>query len=139
MTQALRDEGLRLTHQRLEVIAEIAQTDEHPDVESIYLSVRSRVLTISLDTVYRTLTTLAHHGLVRRVATTGGPVRYDANVTRHHHFVCRRCGMIRDIVDPGLDAVRAPARTAAFGAVESVEVQLRGVCKLCATKGEHSE
>jgi Fur family transcriptional regulator, peroxide stress response regulator len=132
LTHALRDSGLRLTHQRLEVVREIAGTDEHPDVESIYGRVRERVPTISLDTVYRTLATLADRGLVVRVSSTIGPARYDANTSNHHHFVCTRCGMVRDVSDSGLDAVTAPPSTSAIGVVESVEVQLRGVCTECA-------
>ena len=131
-TQALRHSGLRLTHQRLEVVREIAGTDEHPDVESIYGRVRARVPTISLDTVYRTLATLADQGLVVRVSSATGPARYDANTKHHHHFTCTRCGMVRDISDSGLDAVKAPSSTSAIGVVESVEVQLRGVCSKCA-------
>ncbi len=135
MTRVLRDERLRLTHQRLEIIREMAGTDEHPDVERVYARVRTRVPTISLDTVYRTLATLACHGLVGRVAVTTGPVRYDANVARHHHFVCTRCGSVRDVFDPTLDAVRAPGSALALGVVESVDVQLRGACKECARRG----
>lgn len=134
LSQALRHAGFRLTHQRLEVVREIAQTDEHPDVESVYRAVRVRVPTISLDTVYRTLATLADLGLVTRVAASPGPTRYDANVAHHHHFVCTRCGMIRDVDDRELDAVRAPQSTAALGSVEAIEVQLRGVCTDCARK-----
>lgn len=134
MTTALRADGFRLTHQRLEVIREIAGTEEHPDVEAVYERVRRRVPTIALDTAYRTLSTLARHGLVQRVAATSGPVRYDGNLTRHHHFVCIRCGLVRDIVDPNLDAVRAPRSTSRLGVVESVEVQLKGVCKACQRK-----
>jgi Fur family peroxide stress response transcriptional regulator len=139
LSQALRDEGLRLTHQRLEVVREIAQTDQHPDVESVYRGVRARVPTISLDTVYRTLATLADLGLVTRVAATLGPTRYDANVAHHHHFVCTRCGLIRDVVDEQLDAVMAPHSASAFGTVESVEVQLRGVCIKCQRKERDHE
>lgn len=133
-SQALRDAGLRLTHQRFEVIREIAQADEHPDVERVYRAVRVRVPTISLDTVYRTLATLADLGLVTRVVVTAGPTRYDANATYHHHFVCTRCGLIRDVDDRELDAVRAPRSTASLGSVESIEVQLRGVCIDCRNK-----
>lgn len=133
LARALRGSGLRLTHQRLEVVREVARTDEHPDVESIYQGVRARVPTISLDTVYRTLATLTSLGLIRRVTATPGPTRYDANVTHHHHFVCTRCGLIRD-VDEELDAVRAPRGTASLGSVESIEVQLRGVCLECDEK-----
>ena len=95
---------------------------------------RERVPTISLDTVYRTVATLSDLGLVRRVVLTPGPARYDANASRHHHYVCTRCGLIRDVDDERLDAVRAPRGTASLGSVESVEVQLRGVCTACLSK-----
>ena len=134
LSRALRGSGLRLTHQRLEVIREVARSDEHPDVETLYRAVRERVPTISLDTVYRTVATLGDLDLVRRVVLTPGPARYDANASRHHHYVCARCGLIRDVDDEGLDAVRAPRGTASLGSVESVEVQLRGVCVECHQK-----
>lgn len=135
LAQALRDSGMRITHQRLEVVREIAATDEHPDVETIYRGVRGRVPTISLDTVYRTLGTLADAGLITRVTATAGPARFDANTDRHHHFVCTRCGLVRDVVDPGLDAVRAAKQTASLGTVESVDVHLRGICRSCQQGG----
>ncbi len=131
MKDGLRGRGMRLTHQRLEVVREIAATDEHPDVERIFQRVRTRVPTISLDTVYRTVGTLVELGYVARTMLTPGPARYDANLTHHHHFVCTRCGNARDIVDPGLDAIRVPENATGLGRVESVEVQLRGVCADC--------
>ena len=135
MRDALRGHGMRLTHQRLEVMREIAAADEHPDVERIFHKVRTRVPTISLDTVYRTIATLVELGCVIRVTLTPGRARYDANLTHHHHFVCTRCGIVRDIVDPSLDAVRAPSGTTRLGRVETVEVQLRGVCADCERRG----
>jgi len=133
LSQALRERGLRVTHQRLEVVRVIASTDEHPDVETVYRAVRERVPTISLDTVYRTLATLADGGLVRRVTATTGVARYDANTDRHHHFVCERCGLIRDIADTRLDAIAPPSEAGALGVIDSVEVNFRGLCARCAT------
>ena len=138
-SQALRKSGLRLTHQRLEVAREIASSDTHPDVEAIYRGVRVRVPTISLDTVYRTLAALVELGLISRVNATAGPARYDANRTQHHHFVCTRCGLVRDLQSATLDGIRAPDQTSTFGRVESVEVQLRGVCEECKQKEDCSE
>jgi Fur family peroxide stress response transcriptional regulator len=129
--KALRDNGMRLTHQRLEIVREIAATDEHPDVETVFRGVRERVPTVSLDTVYRTLGTLADLGLITRVTATAGPARYDANASQHHHFVCNRCGLVRDIVNQELDAVRASEQTAGLGTVQSVDVHLRGLCTSC--------
>ncbi len=130
-SQALRESGLRSTHQRLEVTREIARSEAHPDAEAIYRKVRTRVPTISLDTVYRTLAALEGLGLVARVYATAGPTRYDANLDRHHHFVCTHCGLIRDVYLPCYDGLEAPDLSAELGEVESVRVQLRGLCRRC--------
>jgi Fur family peroxide stress response transcriptional regulator len=137
-SEALRGTGLRLTHQRLEVAREIARSEAHPDTETVYREVRARVPTISLDTVYRTLATLEGLGLVARVDATAGPARYDANLDHHHHFVCTRCGLIRDVYHSALDGLEAPDLADELGKVESVRVQLRGLCKRCQESEEHS-
>ncbi|MGV8083583.1 MAG: Fur family transcriptional regulator [Coriobacteriia bacterium] len=140
MVEGLRESGLRITHQRLEVAREIARTDTHPDVEGIYRKVRTRVPTISLDTVYRTLGVLAEKGLVWRVSTMSGPTRYDANLSHHHHFVCMKCGMVRDVIgDPALDEVRPSGDVLEHGSIESVEIQLRGTCTACAKKSRRKK
>lgn len=131
MKDALRGQGMRLTHQRIEVVREIAAADDHPDVERIFRSVRGRVPTISLDTVYRTIATLVELGCVTRTTLTTGPARYDSNTAHHHHFVCTRCGVARDVVDPGLDAARPSQDITELGKVETVEVRLRGTCDAC--------
>jgi Fur family transcriptional regulator, peroxide stress response regulator len=131
LTEGLRASGMRLTHQRLEVAREVAASDTHPDVETIYQRVRERVPTVSLDTVYRTLTTLAETGLIDRVSTHGGPARYDANKRRHHHFVCARCGLVRDVDFPAVDALDLPGEALSLGSVQRVDVQFRGICKEC--------
>jgi Fur family peroxide stress response transcriptional regulator len=134
LTDALRRSGLRVTYQRLEIVREIAGTDEHPYVEHVYRAVRERIPTVALDTVYRTLGTLADIGAITRVAARSGSARYDANGRQHHHFVCTRCGLISDIESSELDTIEAPQEAAALGEVESVEVQLRGVCAACALR-----
>ena len=134
LSHGLRDAGLRLTHQRLEIARVVAADETHPDAETVYRAVRERVPTISLDTVYRTLATLAERGLISRVMFTPGPARYDANAARHHHFVCTRCGLIRDVQDADLDAVKPTADVARIGRPEAVSVQFRGVCAACQSK-----
>jgi len=139
MVEALRRSKLRWTSQRAAVAREMARTDAHPDVEAVYLAVRKSLPNISLDTVYRTLGALAEAGVIRRVSTTAGPVRYDANTARHHHFVCTRCGLIRDVTSAGLDAVVAPEQVTALGRVEEIEVQMRGICQECRRKERDHE
>jgi Fur family peroxide stress response transcriptional regulator len=131
LSRGVREAGLRLTHQRLEIVRVVAADVTHPDVETLYQAVRERVPTISLDTVYRTLATLEEHGLISRVLFTPGPARYDANPARHHHFVCTHCGLIRDLQDADLDAIKPTAGVARIGRPEAVSVQFRGMCAAC--------
>jgi len=131
LSQGIRDAGLRLTHQRLEILRTIAANETHPDVEAVYESVRERVPTISLDTVYRTLATLTDRGLITRIWFAPGPARYDANPARHHHFVCTDCGLVRDVEDAELDAIRPTEEVTIIGRPDTVTVQFRGVCRKC--------
>ncbi len=94
---ALRSSGLKVTPQRLEIFREAARSEDHPDVEAIYRGVRKRVPTISLDTVYRTLRVFLDHGLLVSRGTDEDRLRLDANTRPHHHYVCRRCGLTRDV------------------------------------------
>ncbi|MDD2469252.1 MAG: transcriptional repressor, partial [Desulfobulbus sp.] len=87
-----RDEGIKLTHQRIEIFREVAQTGDHPDADQIFQRVRDRVPHVSLDTVYRTLWLLNDLGLVVTLGASREPTRFDANLKSHHHFVCRQCG-----------------------------------------------
>ena len=126
--------GVKATHQRSEIYRELAGTNEHPDAETIYAQVRKRIPAISLDTVYRTLRLLEKKGLISRVGSFGEKTRFDANTDRHHHFVCTRCGFIGDIYKEEWDDFRTPIDIGAMGTVNSVNVELRGICKKCQRK-----
>ena len=129
-----RRRGIKATHQRTEIYRELARTTEHPDVETIYRRVRKRIPMIALDTVYRTLRALEEKGSISRVCALADRTRFDANTDRHHHFVCTGCGLVRDFYSSELDGFSAPKEVAALGAVKSIHVELRGMCKKCAKK-----
>ena len=88
--EVCRRQGVKATHQRTEILRELAGTQEHPDAETIYARVRQRIPAISLDTVYRTLRLLEEKGVIARVGSMRDRTRFDANTDRHHHFVCSR-------------------------------------------------
>jgi Fur family peroxide stress response transcriptional regulator len=126
--------GVKATHQRTIIYRELAGTNRHPDAETIYAHVRKRIPAISLDTVYRTLRLLEKKGLISRVGSHGEKTRFDANTDRHHHFVCTECGFMGDIYNEDWDAFRAPSDVKAMGTVNSIHVELRGLCKTCQGK-----
>jgi Fur family peroxide stress response transcriptional regulator len=129
--QMCRQSGVRATHQRCEIFREVARTEEHPDVETVYSRVRKRVPTVSLDTVYRTLAMLEEQGLVRRLGSLSGRARFDANADSHHHFVCTRCGLVRDFASEEMDDLPIPRQVRSWGNISSVQVQIRGICRDC--------
>jgi Fur family peroxide stress response transcriptional regulator len=124
-------EGIKLTHQRLEIFREVAASAEHPDVDTVFRAVQARMPTVSQDTVYRTLWLLHDLGL----ATTLGPqrdgVRFDANLDQHHHYVCVRCGLVRDFESVDLNALRLPESLKQIGSIVDAHVEVRGLCALC--------
>ncbi len=129
--QACVDRGVKVTHQRLEIFRELASTEEHPDVETVHRRVRERIPTISPDTVYRNLKMLVEHGLVSVVGMSHERLRFDANMGPHHHFVCVRCGLIRDFRSPHLENVEFPEEAEALGEPVSLHLEVKGVCAQC--------
>jgi Fur family peroxide stress response transcriptional regulator len=129
-----REAGVRLTHQRMEIFREVARADDHPNAETVYRRVRRRMPTVSLDTVYRTLWLLNDHDLITTLGPSRERTRFDANLTRHHHFVCVRCGSTRDFYSEELDDLELPTSAKALGRIETTLVEVRGICRECSRK-----
>ena len=131
-TAVCRDSGAKLTHQRIEIFREVAQTGEHPDAETVYQGVRKRIPTVSRDTVYRTLWWLKKLGLINTLGPPRERTRFDANLSSHHHFVCIRCGLTRDFYNDKLSRLKITETMQAIGSVETMQVDVKGVCLECA-------
>ena len=124
-------QGAKITHQRLEIYRVLASTDEHPDAEVIWSRVRRRIPTVSRDTVYRNLKLLAEQRLISVVGMSHERLRFDANMESHHHFICVRCGRIRDFSSRRLDDVQYPAEIESFGEPLSLHFEVKGICAAC--------
>lgn len=126
-----RKAGVKLTHQRLEIFRALAAAEDHPDADGLHRAVRRRVPTVSVDTVYRTLWALHELGLVATLGPERDRIRFDANLDRHHHYVCARCGLVRDFESAALNALPVPPAVRAFGSVAAAHVEVRGICGRC--------
>jgi Fur family peroxide stress response transcriptional regulator len=129
-----RDKGIKLTHQRMEIFREVAQTADHPDADQVFQRVRDRLPTVSLDTVYRTLWLLNNLGLVVTLGSSRERTRFDANLDRHHHFVCEQCEFTRDFYSNDLDNISLPDSVGSLGEIGAIHVEVRGLCRACAAK-----
>lgn len=125
-----RVRGLRVTNQRRVIFRTVASSREHPSAETVFLHVRKTLPNISLDTVYRTLSSLEQMNLLTRVGATSKE-RFDGDMRPHAHFVCTACGAVYDIFPTQYAVPAAPQEARAFGEVCRVNVQFKGICKQC--------
>lgn len=125
-----RARGLRVTNQRREIFRAVASSRIHPSAETVFLQVRKTVPNVSLDTVYRTLSSLEQMELLSRVGASCKE-RFDGDMRPHAHFVCTECGEVYDIFTPQDALFNAPREACEWGDVKRVNVQFRGICKRC--------
>jgi Fur family peroxide stress response transcriptional regulator len=130
LTGAFRAVALRPTPQRYAVLEFLVRHRLHATADEIFAALNRDDPRASRATVYNSLRALAHSGLVREVISDGKAARYDANVRRHHHFVCERCGGVEDI--EWFDFPRTAGRPALGGrSVRTFEMLFRGICESC--------
>jgi Fur family ferric uptake transcriptional regulator/Fur family peroxide stress response transcriptional regulator len=101
----------------------------HPTVDTVFNGLSASIPTLSKTTVYNTLKLLAQQGAVLELNIDEKNVRYDANIFRHAHFRCKRCGSVFDVP---VDNVEALTKKAA-GDLVITESQLyyKGYCAEC--------
>jgi Fe2+ or Zn2+ uptake regulation protein len=128
--QHLRDSGMRRTAQRYGILEYLSQTAVHATADEILSALNERFPLVSRATVYNTLRDLTRAGLVRELPWEGKAARYDANLHRHHHFVCDECGLVEDV--PWFDVPTVATTTVAGEReIRAYEVTLRGLCREC--------
>jgi Fur family peroxide stress response transcriptional regulator len=135
----VRERGLKLTPQRIAILRELAGDPTHPTAQELFERLRPSLPTMSFATVYNTLDALASAGLCAALSLAPGAARFDSNMEAHHHAVCDRCGLIRDIPIPTAASAAAPSPEEPSLAVpgftvRSVEKIFRGLCADCAAK-----
>jgi len=93
----LRDAGVKLTRQRLEIARVLFSGPGHLSADKILGLVNAGRSTTSKATVYNTLKILLARGLIRAVVADPNKVFYDRNTSAHHHFYDVRTGELTDI------------------------------------------
>lgn len=123
--------GIKYTQQRMMVYQEVFNSPNHPDAEAIFNSVRKKLSNISLDTVYRTLWLLKDMDLIRTLGPSRERTRFDANLSRHHHFICTQCNTIVDFRSKRLDEIKIIHAVKSLGKPSGLQINIQGVCSNC--------
>jgi Fur family peroxide stress response transcriptional regulator len=129
-----KQHNLNITPQRVAIYQELIKSKNHPDSEDIFKKIKNTFSEISLDTVYRTLSTFAEIGLIHLVEGYGEAKRYDPDINNHHHFRCRQCNKIVDFHDESYNSLRVPRLFQKNFKVTNVKIILEGTCDECIKK-----
>lgn len=90
----LKVRGYKLTPQRIEILRALADGDRPLTAQEVFTAVRRVLPNISLDTVYRNLTTLTQDGLTNQVnlqLKESARFELQGPNQHHHHLVCLGC------------------------------------------------
>ncbi|MGB2808414.1 MAG: transcriptional repressor [Sedimentisphaerales bacterium] len=126
-----RKAGLKITPQRMAVYKVLIKSKQHPSAEIVFRKVREVLPNISLDTVNRTLLTLAEIGAALIVEGSGDVKRFDGKLETHQHFKCVKCKRIFDFHYKPFDNIPVPKNISRKFTVLKKTVYLEGICDLC--------
>lgn len=88
----LREQGYRLTPQRLLVLSIVSEGGDHMGVDEVFRRAQAAYPYMDIATVYRTLHLFKKLGVVTEVAI-GDRLHYELKDPHghHHHMVCQEC------------------------------------------------
>jgi Fur family peroxide stress response transcriptional regulator len=104
----------------------------HPTALEIFEAVNRADPRSSRATIYNNLRDLVRAGLVREVAAEGGAARFDAKGTRHHHFICDRCGNVEDVM--WYNVPKPASGSLGKRVIREYQLIFRGLCTKCASR-----
>lgn len=89
--------GIRPSVQRLAVMNYLLENRVHPTVDNIFSSLNPIMPTLSRTTIYNTLKLLVENGAAIMLTIDEKNTRFDAEVKPHTHFMCNKCGVVKDL------------------------------------------
>ena len=129
--EILKNNEIKVTHQRLEIMKYLDENRIHPNADRIYSVLKARNPSLSKTTVYNSLDILHKHNIIQVLTISETELRYDFKEGMHHHFLCKKCGNIIDIdVEcPYLEGILKGAHK-----IEEVHGYFKGICSDCLKK-----
>jgi len=133
LEQAIRGRGIRVTAQRVGILAALSEVSGHPSAQQVHERASVDLPGLNMATVYRTLYRMQEVGLVDLFSTATGVQRfaYRDPENPHAHLVCSQCGAVLEL-SPDLFQPLADSLLSQRGfELDARHVVLSGRCRSC--------
>jgi len=128
----LRENGIKITPQRLEILKFLDTNHTHPSADEIYMVLKKNNPSLSKTTVYNTIQSLKTHGLVNALNISSVETRFDSVINPHHHLLCNVCSRV---IDVEIECPYINQKLVGGHRIDEVQGYFKGVCERCLKKG----
>jgi len=99
--------GVKLTEQRKIIAKVMSESNDHPNVDDLYVRVSKIDSKISIATVYRTVKLFQESGILAKHDFKGSKARYEElNEGHHDHLIDIKTGEIIEFVDNEIEVLQ---------------------------------
>lgn len=136
MKEILKDNNLKVTKGRLEVLNTLNKSQTPLSVEEIYNNI-SRESCKSLTTAYRIVNQLEDAKIIRKAFSKNGISYYELSIHSHKHYiVCSICGKITPIDHCPIESLENLVEKETGYEITGHIIELSGICPDCNNKKE---
>ena len=132
LLEKIKQRGHRMTPQRVAILRALVMHAGHPAVEELHRELVPQYPSMSLATVYKTVTLLKQMNEILELEFSSRDNRFDGNNPHPHpHLICTSCGRIMDPAVPNLAEIMDHLHETTDFIVTSHRMDFYGLCPDC--------